>query len=113
MKKLPPYGKSLQDLQQKGLRPTNSIKVFMGNNAWKKGDGSAINYPERTLVLPPWICASSYTWPVKDCDILIFDSGYAEMGYIENLVQCLYLDGADIVRYVSPELKLTVYYKEV
>lgn len=112
MKKLPPFGKSLNEIVQKGFRPTNSINLFIGHNAWNKGQNFSISYPTRTLVLPPWLSPSNFYWPVTQCDVLIFDTGYADIKYVEDLVFSLYSDRADIVRYISPEFTLTVYRKE-
>jgi hypothetical protein len=110
--KVPPYGKPLFSLQQKNLKPNNSVYIWLGNDAWQKGRNFSISMPTRTLIIPPWECPSFYHWPVKQCDILIFDTGYAELEYVEDLVICLYKAKADIVRFISPSNELTVYHKE-
>lgn len=111
-KKLPPYGKPLYELQQKGSRPANSINIWIGRKAWHKGQAFSQSMLFRTLVLPPWLSPISYLWPVKQCDVLIHDTGYADEPYVEELVYCLYMDEADKVRLLSPNYNLTVYHKE-
>lgn len=112
MRKLPPFGAKLAQLLSQGLKPSNDVYLFIGNKAWAKGNNSTLMRPTRTLILPPWLSASTYEWPVRQCDILIIDTGFAEPPYIEHLTYCLYKDGADIVRFVSPDFELTVYHKE-
>lgn len=112
MKKLPPYGKPLFELQKNSCRPKDSIYLFIGNKAWQKGESFSISIPERLLILPPWNDPNEYHWPVKECDVLIFDTGYAEVSYIDDLAFNLYQHNAQIVRSVSPDFILTVYHKE-
>lgn len=109
MKKLPPFGKPLAELQRQGLRPSNSINLFIGNRAWKKGADFSYSYPTRTLILPPWLAADKYHWPVNQCEILIFDTGYAEKQYVEELVFYLFKDNAEKIYLSSCDHKLTVY----
>lgn len=111
MKKIPPYGKALYNLQKSGNPPTNSINIWIGLNAWKKGQAFVASYPSRTLVLPPWENPLEFYWPVNFCDVLIHDMGGAEEEYIEDLVFELYKCGADIVRYLAPNLTLSIYTK--
>ena len=101
MKKIPPYGKPLAELIKSGKTPNNSINLFIGNLAWQKGKNFSVSCPERTLIIPPWDAPYLYWWPVNSCDVIIFDTGYAEQDYINDLVECLYTDGADIARYIS------------
>ena len=113
MKKLPPYGKRLYDLQCQNQHPSNSINLFIGNHAWQKGEAFSRMYPARTLILPPWFSPNEYHWPVNQCDILIFDTGYAEEEYLDELAICLYQSGANIIRYIAPDFSLTIYHKEL
>ncbi len=112
MKKIPPFAKELYKLQKQGLRPIGSVYLWIGNQAWHKGKNFAFTYPSRCLVLPPWESPDAYIWPVKQCDILIFDTGYAELDYVDELAASLYQFEADIVRYISPTHVLSVYHKE-
>lgn len=111
-KKIAPFGKPLNDLITSGNKPDNSVYLFMGENAWEKGRGSAVSRPTRTLILPPQESPHYYHWPVKDCDILIFDTSNSYESRVEELVACLFKDGAEIVRYVSSDFKLTVFKKD-
>ena len=111
-KKVPPYGKPLAELQQKNLKPTDSVYVWIGKKAWQKGESFSRSMPTRTLVVPAWHPPSNYIYPVKDCDMLIYDTGFAELDYVNELAHCLYDDGAKIVRYVDVNFKLTVFHRE-
>lgn len=106
MKKTAPYGKPLQDLINKGMKPNNSVNLFVGRKAWVKGKAFSISYPDRTLILPAFECPSVYSWPVNDCDILIIDTGYCEMDYLNDLAFYLYEHGAKIVRCVLPDYEI-------
>jgi hypothetical protein len=112
MRKLPPYGKPLGELIKSGSKPTNSVNLFIGPNAWKKGESFSISYPLRTLILPAWHSPFIYYWPVKECDILIFDTGYSEKDYVDEVVDALYQDEADIIRFIDSEKNLIVYHKD-
>lgn len=112
MKRIPPFGKPLAQLIEDGFRPNNSINLFIGMNAWQKGQNFSKSYPTRTLILPPWHSSLSYYWPVKDCDILIFDTGYAENKYVNELAAALYQHEAEIVRFIDPYDNFIVYHKE-
>jgi hypothetical protein len=111
-KKFLPYSKPLADLIKSGFAPSNDVNVFLGQNAWAKGKKFAVSYPERTLVLPPWENPSDFYWPVKECDVLVCDTGYAELDYLHDLALCLYESAASIVRMISPDFKITIYHKE-
>lgn len=111
-KKFLPYSKPLHDLIESGSVPSNDVNVFIGNRALDKARKFAFSYPERTLALPPWDNPSDYEWPVKECDVLVFDLGYAEPDYLHDLAFCLYESEARIVRMVSSDSKLITYHKE-
>lgn len=112
-KKYPPFSKSLRDLINKGYRPTNDVLIFIGNDAWKQACEKIKSAPERVICLPPWLSPNDFYFPVKECDILIFDTGYAEEDYLIELAERLYDDGANIVRLISPDHKLFIYHKEM
>lgn len=111
-KKFLPYSKPLADLIKTGYAPTNDVNVFIGMKAWNKGKIFALSYPQRTLVLPAWQNPSDYYWPVKECSILILDTGYAEPDYLYDLAACLYENEATIVRLIDTDFKLINYHKE-
>jgi hypothetical protein len=111
-KKIPLYGIPLYNLQKKGERPTNSIYLFIGQNARKKGEAFKISQPTRLLVLPPYLSPFDFRWPVDQCSVIIFDSGYPDEEYIKDTVHCLYEAGATKVIYSSPEGKTTIFDKE-
>ncbi len=108
---IPPYAKNLYDLQKKGLVPKNSVRLWIGFNAWKKASAFVTSEPDRTMLLPPWEHATKYFWPVVGCDVLIHDSGPEDSDYIDDLILQLYKSGAEIVRYSGPDFKLRVYKK--
>jgi hypothetical protein len=107
--KTPPYGKPLKDLIDSGYKPNNSVYLYSGQQAWERAKQRSISCPERLLILPPYHCPTIYHWPVKQCDILIIDTGFAEVEYIDDLVFCLYTEGASVVRSISPTHELTIF----
>lgn len=111
-KKLPPYARPLKDLQLQNTRPLGSVNVWIGKKAWQKGKSFSSMLPTRNIVIPPWISPNNYEFPVNQCDILIHDTGHAELEYVHELVVCLYEFGADIVRYVAPDFTLTIFHKD-
>ncbi len=110
-KKFLPYSKPLSELQQRGQIPNNDVYLFIGNHAWRKAKGFAVSYPERTLALPAWFCPGEYHWPVNQCDILIIDTGFAEDDYLNDIAYHLYINGANVVRCITPDDKLLVFRK--
>jgi len=111
--KIPPFGWPLYKIQKAGRRPANSVCLFIGHKAWKDAKSFAEVYPKRTLMIPPYLSANEFFWPVKGCDILIFDSGWGGVDYVDEIVERLYKDGARIVRSVCYENKLTVHQKDL
>lgn len=108
--KLPPYGKYLDELLQSGKTPDNSVYLFVGQSAFIKANNFQCSRPT-TLYLPAYDCPSRYRWPVKGCDILIFDTGWCEIPYLTDIAYCLYQENALVVRSISSEFKMTTYDK--
>ena|ERR1035437_1674323 len=111
MLKLPPFGTYLHYFYSNNLpMPKNSVYIFIGHKASRKAENFQISRPG-AMCLPPYECPSTYFWPVKDCDILIFDTGWPDQNYLDDLVCCLYQYDALVVRSISPEFKLTIHDK--
>lgn len=108
--KLPPFGKYLSGLLKSGQYPTNDVYIFIGLNAWESASDFQLSRPG-TLCLPPYELPERYIWPVVNCDILIFDTSCDE-AYVENVALCLLCNGANIVRYISPDNQLSIYKKD-
>lgn len=115
MQKYPPYSASLKSLIAKGYRPKNDVNLFVGLNAWQKGASFSVMYPDRTLILPPWLSPADFLWPVMQCDIIIFDSSYdpAPEDYIDDLVWHLYKSGANAIRFVNSKSDVSIYHKDM
>lgn len=111
-KKNVPYSKPLAELIKSGFAPNNDVNIFIGNDAWRKAGVFSISYPERTLALPPWHNPFHYYWPVRECSIIVCDTGYAEPDYLYDLAECLYEHGADKVHLITPDYKFITYHKE-
>lgn len=109
--KLPPYAKNLLEQISKGVVPSKFIYLWIGNKAWDLANRMSLLLPDRTLLLPPWLPAYDYHWPVSLCKILIVDTGYAEQDYIQEIVYSLYKNGAVEVRFLCPNFDLTIYKK--
>lgn len=100
-KKLPPYGAPILSAIEQGLTPINDIYLFCGRNAWHKATG--MNKQRPTLCLPPWEDPSIFDWPVKNCDILILDTGGSDQDYIDAIAASLFACKASIIRVVTSE----------
>lgn len=111
-KKFPPYSKNLSALIHAGYRPKGSISLFIGNYAWQKGATHFVSHPTQTLVLPAWLCPYNFSWPVKQCEVMVIDTGFAEIDYIEDIAIALFTDEASSVLYFSPNNDITFYKKD-
>lgn len=109
---LPPYGYALYRLQQRGLRPTNSVYVFAGLRAWAKSASFQDSHPGTALCLPPWRHPHEFHWPVKDCAVLIHDTLASDLEYIDWMAEAAFRDGARIVHFISQDFKFSKYDKE-
>jgi hypothetical protein len=113
MLKIPPYGKALYALQKSKVIKHHIVIVWIGLNAWKKAEKFFLKHPSGTLALPAWESPDKYFWPVKNCDVLIEDTGYAEDDYVDDLIYELYKCGAVIVQYAAPHSGLTIIQRSV
>jgi len=104
--KLPPFGKYLENIKE--IACINSIYLFIGPNSFTKAK-DWFNQRPGTICLPPYDCPSLYRWPVKDCDILIIDTGFCESDYLNDIAYFLYLYGAVKVRCLLSDNKLLIF----
>ncbi len=111
MKKLVPYGSPLKSRLINSGPIKNDVYLFIGNHAWEKAKNFQTSRPG-TLCLPPFYDPSIYEWPVPNCDILIFDTGFCDQDYIDAIVKILFRSNANIVRYVSSDFKTTIFKKD-
>lgn len=108
MKKLPPYGAPLAKFIATGKVPATDIYLFCGLSAWSK---SAEWHKRRfCLCLPPFLDPAIFQWPVKNCDVLLFETGDIDTRGIEEIAYHLLLAGAKIVRAVNNDFD-TAYYR--
>lgn len=91
-KKLPPFGKV------KGMQ--SEIYLFIGRRSWEKASNFQIQRPG-TLCLPAYLNPYDFTWPIKDSEILMFDTSWCDDNYIEEIVKCLFFYEAKIVRFFN------------
>jgi hypothetical protein len=110
MKKLPPFSKLLFHLLASGQRPLNDVYCFCGYHAWQKA--KAFSKYQFVLCLPPYEDPAIYRWPVKNCDILLFGTGYIEAVYIEEFVYILLKYNARIVRAINSDFEIAVFHRE-
>jgi hypothetical protein len=110
--KVPPYGRPLKTLLSCDLLLTNSVYLYIGENAWEDGKMSSICRPMRTLVLPPHTSPLLYEWPVYGCDIMIIETTLVPTTEIEHLVKVLFSYGATGVSLVSVDFSSTFYKKD-
>lgn len=110
--KTAPFGAPLKEALLNGNPPTNSVYLYVGDHAWMEGRKSAlVQRPTRTLILPPNESPKLYSWPVLNLDILIIDTSGCEESLIESLMNELMAHGANVVRYISHNGKMTSVYK--
>lgn len=109
--KLPPFGKPLKALLEQGQLPNNSVYLYIGDLAWKKGENSAISRPSRTLILPPKTSPLNYDWPVQGCDILMIETSPQEIHCIESFVDILFSYDAEKITFLSTDMLSTIYKK--
>lgn len=105
--KLPPFSKPLHEFLLMRKKPLNDVYCFCGLNAWRKANYfSQLRF---TMCLPPYVDPKVYKWPVRGCDILLFDGGNLDTIYIEETVFHLLCAGARIVRVISSDDRLFIY----
>jgi len=109
-KLLPPYGKEAAFLLSWGVQPRNDIFIFAGLNAWQKA--KAFGDTQVVLCLPLGTDPSIYFWPVKDCSILLIDTGGLNITDVEKISYHLLLSSASIVRAVLVNYTLVVYRRD-
>lgn len=107
--KLPPFSLSLGKFFSTGKIPKNDIYLFCGMSAWRKA--KYFSQHRFTLCLPPYEEPGTYYWPVKNRDVLLFDTGNLDVPYIEETVFCLLRAGSPVVRVVSCDSKIFIYRK--
>lgn len=108
--KIPPYGKALFKAQQQGLRPKDNIFVIAGSCAWQYGKGFQFNFPDRVLIIPPWIDPVTYFWPVRDCFVLIVEAAFTYSDYVDSIASALFRDNASRVDFFSSETLEHIFY---
>lgn len=99
-KKVPPYGKYYFDLLNAKSSLPKIIHIICGQRAWELCNKYHANPP--WLALPAYECPSGYLWPVAHAETVIYDTGYCEDDYLNDLAFCLYQSGAKLVRVVLP-----------
>lgn len=104
---LPPYGKEAAFLLSFGVRPRNDVFLFAGLNGWRKA--KAFENTQVVLCLPYNKDPTSYSWPVKDCPVLLIDTGFLNITDIEKIAYCLLCANAFIVRAILSSNKLVIY----
>jgi len=108
--KIVPYGAVLAKLINQGLVPENDVYVFCGLNAWQKA--GFFNKCRLTLCLPPYEDPAIYHWPVKNCEIVLFETGNLETKDIEEIAYHLLQSGASIVRAVNSDDEVAIFRRE-
>lgn len=107
---LPPFGYVLLEWQKQGVRPQDSVYVMSGYSAIAR----ATDWQRRrqgTLCAPPYEDPGNFFWPVKSCDVLVFDRGFSDPEYLNDLAYYLYKYQASKVRCVTSDFDLIVFDK--
>lgn len=106
-KHLPPFGREAAYLNIFNAPPRNDIYLFTGRNSWHKARAFSNN--QVVLCLPPGKYASDYSWPVKNCPVLVLDTGGFTTSEAEELAFYLLLANATIVRCLSVNSQISIY----
>lgn len=106
-----PYGKRLNNLAVKSVYK-NSVYIFVGDSAWKKA--RAFHMSHYAMALPTNFDPNQYSWPVNNCDVLVFETGngFLTSESIRQFAYILLEAGAIVVRIILPNGKLIAYKTE-
>lgn len=107
---LPPFGKEAALLLSYGVQPRNDIFIFAGLNGWHKAQ--ACKDRQIVLCLPYGKDPANYSWPVKDCPVLLIDTGFLSITDIEKFAYILLCAHAEIVRVMLSINKMVVYRRD-
>ncbi len=111
--KLPPHGKPLHDFLLAGHSFKNDfVYLYVGDKAWEEGKKAVRLRPLQTLVLPPNYLATTYRWPVRNCDILIIQTNQLSQKYMENIVLTLFAYKAKTIISFLPDENITTFYEK-
>lgn len=108
MKKLPPYGKHLFGIIQRGLAPRNSVYLTVGLGSFEKAYAFQLSR-KGTLCLPPFANPADYDWPVESCDMLLIDTGFCSRSYLNDIAYYLYKANALRVRAILESFDLITF----
>ena len=67
--KIPPFGNTFI----KNIR--KDVYLFIGYKSWSKAKNFQTSKPG-TLCLPAYQCPFQYKWPVKNLEVMVFDTSY-------------------------------------
>lgn len=109
-KPLPPYGKEADFLYSMGVQPRNDIFVFAGLNAWQKA--KVFESTQVVLCIPLNLKMDAYFWPVKDCSILLFDTGVLNVVDVEKISYWLLCANATSVHALLYNNDLVIYRRD-
>ena len=109
-KKIPPFGNRLRsDIVLRKRNKKYSVWVVCGSKAWDKATNRVISHPY-TLCLPPWLDPNEYRWPVKDCEIMLLDSGCSDEAYLDLIAHTLFSSGAKSITAINAMCE-TIFYR--
>jgi len=110
-KKLPPYGKQLQNKLQSEWQPSNGINIY---TSWGFGKTLRDRGLDHILVFPPDALPHDFDWSfLAGQEIsLINTEGYADYEKLKKLAELLVKSGAKSVGLIDPEHPLHWYLPE-
>jgi len=109
IKKYPPYSKRLFEYMKDKQNPIREILIFLGKDAWKKGQSFLNKCP--VVILPPDSNRpQDYDWGcVKGLSVLVFDTSDVGSELIRRLSYELLMAGATIVRVVFVNFGMAIF----
>lgn len=107
-KKFPPYGKKLFEFYREGIKPSNDIFIFLGDDAWKRAK-LFLEIHWTTLLLND-SKPNEYRWDfVRGSSVLIFDTSEVGSEIIRHLAYELLRWGATRVVVILVNYTLIVF----
>ncbi len=104
---LPPFGKEAALLLAYEKQPRNDIFLFAGLDGMSKA--KAFEDTQIVLCLPYGTDPANYRWPVKYCNVLLFDTGFLSINDIDRIAYCLLSAKAEIVRALNQNQIISIY----
>lgn len=107
-RRLPPFGKQLADALERGLRPRNDVKLYVGRGAWDAARMAQLGVWV-ALAMPDGSKPDEFRWPVAGLGVVVFEMSHQGAERLQRLALHLLQAGACVVRVVHCGGNLSIY----